>query len=241
MFIKFGKEEYLLEMQSGKLYMQNLQSFIDLEKTSGVLGVGDKYDGLLPFTNVQATLIDPKTNALMIQMQCPVVEFNFGYTKCPIFCMFLFDYRNYVKHEQTNNKLTIYYEFTKKNKECINKDFGSHALAVTNHQEFFRRINLVFQKNGYAVKCARVNYYDEHINSKEHMYDVFSDNSRVAFWKREAFKHQQEFRYMITNIDINKPIIIDIGNIADITHLLPVEKLLDTHAKITHDIEEEYA
>lgn len=39
--IKISKRKYLKDIQDGKLYMNNLSYFVNLEKTTGVQGIGD--------------------------------------------------------------------------------------------------------------------------------------------------------------------------------------------------------
>lgn len=71
----------------------------------------------------------------------------------------------------------------------------------------------------------------------EHLKQVQGDNSRIAFWKREKYSYQQEYRFLIHDF-VDDYLSVEIGDISDITELLKTEELLNTYLKITFKIKE---
>lgn len=72
---------------------------------------------------------------------------------------------------------------------------------------------------------------------KEHLKQIQSDNSRIAFWKRDKYSYQQEYRFLIHDF-VDDYLSVEIGDISDITQLLRTEELLNTYLEITFKVKE---
>ena len=138
MLMKFGAEENLKKLQKGQLYMKNLQYYVDLEKTTDDEDVGDKYDGQMVLQDVKITTYDYETGAYVAQMDAPIASMNLGYLQCPVFCMFMFDYRNHVEEELTGDIAKVRYQFTEEQLSRL-PNFGSHVLLIKDGNEFVER------------------------------------------------------------------------------------------------------
>ena len=93
-------------------------------------------------------------------------------------------------------------------------------------------------------RCGRLNEsadFKPNKNAKnqvqliEHLKQVQKDNSRIAFWKRDKYKYQQEYRFLIHDF-VDDHLSVDIGDISDITDLLKTEDLLNTYIEITFKV-----
>jgi len=94
MLMKFGSRKNLEMLQDGKIYMKNLQYYIDLETGTDDEDVGDKFDGLLPLQDVRISMYTVDSKKFITQFNASIATMNLGYKKSPVFCMFILDYRN---------------------------------------------------------------------------------------------------------------------------------------------------
>lgn len=139
MLLKFGAKENLKKLQAGQFYMKNLQYYVDLEKATSDESIGDMYDGQVMLQDVNLSMYTIDTNELVGKIKAPTVSMNLGYLKCPVFCMFIFDYRNHTSEEQQGDILKVQYKFTQEQLEKM-PDFGEYALIIKNGDEFVERV-----------------------------------------------------------------------------------------------------
>lgn len=234
MLMKFGSEENLKKLQSGQFYMKNLQYYVDLEKSTLDKNVGDMYDGQMLLENVKITMFTTDTKTFVRQFDTSKASMNLGYLKCPVFCMFMYDYRNYTSEEVNGDVLKVTYQFTPEQLQKM-PNFGENVLMIKNGDEFVERIKrgLLSQNIGYTRDF--VQYYG--FNNLEHLKQVQNDNSRIAFWKRQKYAYQQEYRF-IAHTEVDDFLSIDIGDISDITQLVNTEELLNTYTEAKYHLKE---
>lgn len=92
--IKFGSEKNMKSLLDGKVFMHNLQYYINLEKEKGDQITGDEYEGKLPVVNVTLSIRNPDTHEEITQISCGKASFDFGMSKYPVYCTLMFDHRN---------------------------------------------------------------------------------------------------------------------------------------------------
>lgn len=235
MLIKFGSEENLKKLQSGELYMKNLQYYVDLEKNNSDDDVvGDMYDGQMVLQDVEISMFTVDTHEYIANISASEVSMNLGYLKNPVFCMFMFDFRNHVDEDLHNDILTVGYKFTDEQLKRL-PSFGSHALIVKNGNEFVKRIKEGLLANNIGYSRDFVQYYG--FNNLEHLTQVQIDNSRIAFWKREKYMYQQEYRFL-AHTEVDDHLSINIRDISDITQIITTEQLLNTYFKIGFQVKD---
>ena len=232
MLMKFGSEENLNKLRKGQLYMKNLQYYVDLEKTTDDEDVGDKYDGQMVLQDVKITIHDYKTGDFVAQMDAPEASMNLGYLNCPVFCMFLFDYRNHTDEELIGDTVKVRYQFSDEQLSRL-PNFGSHVLLIKNGDEFLRRVQEGLLKEGYGYTRDLVQYYDGNI--LQHMQEIAKDGMRVAFWKRQKYAYQQEYR-ILAHAQVDDHLCVKIEDLSDITELIRTEDLLKTYLEIAFKV-----
>ncbi|MBR2498747.1 MAG: hypothetical protein IKB67_03445 [Clostridia bacterium] len=225
LLIKFGSKQNIQKLQSGQFYMKRLKYYVDLEKNTSDEMVGDQYDGQMMLKDVKFTLYTCDTNEYVGQLHAPISSFNLGYLNNPVFCMYMLDYRNYLSKEIHDGLLHIKYGFSKEQSTKI-KDFGESALVVTNTNEFFKRIENTFKKRGIDYFRDLVSYYD--YNNIQQLKEIQANNPRIAFWKRQKYAFQQEYRFF-AHTEVEDNLTLDIGDVSDISQVLPTEQLLNTY------------
>lgn len=234
MLMKFGSENNLRKLQAGQLYMKNLKYYVDLEKTTDDEDVGDKYDGQMMLQDVKISMYTVDTHEFIAQFDAPSASMNLGYLECPVFCMFMFDYRNHVEENLEGENLTVKYQFTEEQLKKM-PNFGDSVLIIKNGDEFVNRVKKGLLEAGYGFSRDHVQYYA--FNNVEHLKQIQSDNSRIAFWKRDKYSYQQEYRFLIHDF-VDDYLSVEIGDISDITQLLRTEELLNTYLEITFKVKE---
>ncbi len=89
--------------------------------------------------------------------------------------------------------------------EFKTQSFGESIIVITNPREFIKRVETALKEKGYQnIKHWPVEYFPNDYSGEVGI-----------FKKHEKFKHQNEFRFFISNSD-NQPIKIEIGSIEDI-------------------------
>lgn len=234
MLIKLGSESNLRKLQQGELYMKNLQYYVDLEKSTDDEDVGDKYDGQMMLEKVKITMFDYETDKFWGQFDASEISMNLGYLYCPVFCMYILDYRNQIGEELNGDNLKVRYDFTEEQREKLAR-FGTHALVIKNGDEFVRRVKEGLLSNNIGYTCDFVKYYS--FNNLEQMREIQGDNSRIVFWKRQKYAYQQEYRF-IAHTHVDDYLSVNIGDISDITELIKTSVLLNTYFEVGFKVKE---
>jgi len=229
MFFKFGTKENITSLQSGHLYMKNLQYYVNCEKETNNDTSGDMYEGHIMQKDVLVVLSNPDTKAHIATIKADISALNIGYLKNPVFCLFTLYLQSNKKDILKENILQYKYLFSDEQKQKMKK-FGEYALMIHNLPEFYNRLrNALFAKN---IEFAHglVKYYDN-FNDYNYQKDVSQYNYNVAFWKRAKYSYQQEYRFLL-NTQVDDHIIINLNDLKDISMMLKTTDLLNSQIDI---------
>lgn len=205
-FIKFQSEDKIDLLLGGMVYMKELQYYVDLEKKEQNDIVGDALENAV-FSKAYETPSGIPCNLILKNDFC----------KSFVFCIYeanLDDDRSIIIHE--TDKI---------------KKFGDYALWIKHMDQFINRIQLAASKSYYNITNGKVNYYDDSEEvSIEGMRSV-SDKGTYAFAKRKKYKYQNEYRFVINTkldeIPNEDHLILDIGDISDITQKIKTQDLIN--------------
>lgn len=212
--IKFQDSEKIEKIQQGKIYMKTLKWYREHEAASGDTVVGDELEGLLHFSN--ANLIIPDLGEY--------IEINNGAMKTPysndfVFCMFS------INPKQQNFKFS-----EEQKKELLS--FGDTALIITDTNEFIKRLLASAEKLKLKVYHGVVNYYDVNVDDGNMLISLLSGMQNVAFWKRDSYALQQEYRFLLHSVKTDDDYyILDIGDISDISISIKTTSILNAEVK----------
>jgi len=234
MLLKFGSEENVRKLKDGQLYMKNLQYYVDLEKATSDEDVGDMYEGQMLLQTTNISIYSSDTNELVGQFLAPSASMDLGYLKCPVFCMFMLDYRNHTQEKLDGDILTVRYEFTKKQIENM-PGFGEWVLLIKNGDEFINRVKKALILENVGFTRDYVKYYE--VSTLQQLQEIHEDNLRIAFWKREKYAYQQEYRF-ICHAEVDDNLIVNIGDISDISQMMKTEELLNTYIDVRFVVKE---
>jgi len=202
----FDREEYARDFIKGKLFSNRLSFFRKYEEDESA-NRGDKYEGVVGWH--QPDQIRLEINGKIItDLAGPVMTQMNWHDHLNVFCI-------YAAHSGDFYEISeeIIEEFKKQisiPKECEN--LGDYAVIVTNFNKFIERVKAAASSNNYGLNAGLVEYYDP-----TSFNGSFSEVDSI-FRKRDEYKHQKEYRFSFdTGIAGNDPLILNIGDISDIT------------------------
>ena len=211
--VKFQNKEIIEKIQSGKMYLKNLEWFREKERQTGDMTIGDLLEGMLHISEGYMQITDSDGQII----ECvPLTDsaITTSFSNAFVFCATnIFPDEN--GHVFADNQKPVF------------KEFGDTALVIENKGEFIKRIYKAAKELGYEVFCGVVNYYNKDEDNANMLISLLDGMHNIAFWKRDTYKVQQEFRIVLWKKDANKDYIeFDIGDISDISKVISIEEAL---------------
>lgn len=206
--IKFQSAERIKSLQQGKLYANSLDYYRNLEITTDDSQIGDVHEGTL-------TIIDGEMEFVGTDIKFPLKNQMF-LTKAsnyPVFCMCCFKGFNQISFDDIQKEKFL--------------NFGDTALIIIDSKEFEKRVSLAAISEGYKAILGKVHYYSSDYNETGVIEALSKDINNVAFFKRNIYAYQQEARFLF--VSEQSPvdhIELDIGDISDISMVIPTKQLL---------------
>ncbi|BFU78847.1 hypothetical protein ALC152_20620 [Arcobacter sp. 15-2] len=197
----FKEEKYLNDFLNGKLYMNTLKYFKEDERLD--IARLDRCETIVE--NFKPNYLQIETFVVPKDELCMMTKVTKKYDLCNIFCM-----------------LSIWkeYEEEKISLDEKNKEFGNYCIVITNFTEFLKRIdNATNLKNIEKSDYSKIDYIDKNKKNK-------IKENMIPFTKFDNFSYQREFRIAInTKRNVNKPFILDIGDLRDIAVATTYDKI----------------
>ena len=216
--VKFQNKEIIEKIQSGKMYLKNLEWFREKERQTGDMTIGDLLEGMLHISEGYIQIYDSDGKVI----ECvPLTDsaITTSFSNAFVFCA-----TNIFPDENGN----VFAD----NQKPVFKEFGDTALVIENKGEFIKRIYKAAKELGYEVFCGVVNYYNKDEDNANMLISLLDGMHNIAFWKRDTYKVQQEFRIVLWRKDANKDYIeFDIGDISDISKVISIEEALRIQIK----------
>ncbi|MFH2142616.1 MAG: hypothetical protein ABIJ97_09355 [Bacteroidota bacterium] len=200
--IKIGEAKYQKSLfEKGEIYMQTQEYFRKLEDEEGR---GDQYEGADNIEQIKWLKLSDGTKEFEFSMEAGNLN------KANHFSRFDDFYSNI-------------YSMIGVCAMDINKDnpipesngkLGDFFIFIYNVKEFIKRIKSKLDSMNSDYTWGWVNYYDE----------CKYEGELTLLHKPEKFKDQREVRFIVHS-DVNKPLVFEIGSLADITMPFRIEDL----------------
>ncbi|HAV1534917.1 hypothetical protein [Enterobacter hormaechei] len=231
-FVKlFSQERYREDFINGRIYMNPLNYFMQVEDTSDN-NVADKHEGV-------SAWLQPSQNTLTLTLPAiPGTEFTESQTivltekdlagpiavkmnwvdNINVFCMTYLHSHGMFSEPIPEDKIDKLNDYYKLPPEAEN--LGAYYAVVTDVTEFMRRLKYALTRlvdEGVVVdyNCEPVKYFDETTNLQNDQTSLTS-----LFYKRKSYSHQQEYRIAIDRSSgKGEPFVLDIGHIGDIVRI----------------------
>ncbi|GGC97807.1 hypothetical protein [Pontibacillus salipaludis] len=231
--LKFSKREYLEMIQKGKLYMNNFEYFINLERETGIKGQGDKLEAANVMNDMILQVLDPGSHDIVGELEASQMHFRPDYMKyIPIFCMTYIGPNDIEIIEESQEQMNAVINLNEDLRSRITQEFGEHVLVISPN-EFIKKVMTMAERENLALRAGKVNYSNLSINDKERFDEFHSGNPALYFRKDKSFEYQNEFRLVLHGEHTKKPVIKDIGDISEVSKLMTVDQLLNNKIQVT--------
>ena len=204
--IKFQSKEIIDSFQSGTVYMNKLNRFIEMEELEDNHEVGAYMEN--KFFSMAYELPDGTP--------CNFISTTEDNRDNFVFCLFCIPADSYQ------------FQFSSEQKEKLPK-FGDTALVIQNFHEFILRATDGAKKKGYELHNRKVTYYKENCEMPIEVAKLLTEGLyNFSFLKRSRYSYQQEYRLAVNIEKIDKDhIFLDIGDISDISYQISTKQLLE--------------
>ena len=226
-FIKFSNESRDMEsLRDGTLYMNNLRYFVELEKKTGIKGMGDMLEASNVVNNVNLKFYHHGTDILTFEADAKSVQVRLEEAlDKPVFCLMSVKSDMFEVINENENSVDAKLVFTDEQRDKIVREFGKYALVFPWYP-FTDKVFSALQAKGYRAVGDFVRYSDFGINHSERMESFNKQDAEMFFWKDTEFTYQREFRIVVLNSNVNSPLVLEFESIRDSSLLITTEDLL---------------
>ena len=221
-FLKFGKKDNLEKLQAGNIYMKEAKYFRELERSSGIIGMGDKYDSCTVQRDVPIWI-----NGVKIPNADWLIGTNTMDEKTPVFCCSCLKEKDFIYDSLKKEYIVDRKIF---NIEKLRRDFGEFVLVIPYPEFFIGRIKKYCETCNIDFRFKEVTYVDYDDKDKRWMKEYQNNLSHFFIKDKAKFGEQKEFRLLLANVFTEKEKDYYCMNIPegfkDFTMILPVEKVV---------------
>lgn len=205
----FSDIKYAKDFLNGKLRFMPLDYYINLEGDSRE----DKYEGITSMFQPNFSILKIDGVELDSSSLVGPILVRESKDEMHIFCMSAFYYKDEGKFFETKEE--ILNEINKPDKTKL-LSFGEISVLITNINKFIERIDKVIEEKKIYYKRDFVKY----INLK----DFHGNIEKPGFVKDLKYKDEVEYRFALKGL-VNKPFILDIGDINDIAVIMETDHI----------------
>lgn len=206
--LKFQSAERIASLQRGHLYANTLKYYREREQATGDADIGDEFEAMLHVNN--GYLHSPVTGDTI---ELKDVLIPTGNSEDFVFCLFGI------------NPSIQSFRFTDEQKRKM-LSFGDTALVIQDSDIFIRRVINAAKLKGFEAHFDAVRYYDPSVDSGNLIVSLLKGTWNIAYWKRERYAYQQERRFIFAPGTGEDHIDLDIGDISDISSIVPSSAVL---------------
>jgi len=202
----FDNESYAEDFINGKIFSNRLSYFRALEEGKSS-NRSDKHEGTVSW--YQPDQIKLELNGYVFtDLAGPVSMIMHRLGHLNVFCLYAAHSGEF--KEITENTLDAFKKQVQITEECLK--LGEYAILITNVPKFIDRIKKEIKGKGYGLTAGLVKYFDF-----DSFHGSFSETESV-YRKRNEYEHQKEYRFVFdTDLQGDDPLILNIGDISDIT------------------------
>ena len=230
--IKYGKEKHLKQLVNGVIRFAPTEDYIRLQGITGEKGQGDSDEGKLHISSTRA-IMQPHDNpntATYVQNANFKISFE-ELNRKPVFCL------SQYAEEDTISGTAL--SIAKDKIAAIEHDFpdATHALIIKEPEKFIADLMKISESMDsneiqyYDYKQNWINMYvfvagdDQSKNERGTIYTFTMDNIyRQLYCKSDELKKQQEYRFILTDWLISKPIFLPF-RFTSKYKIVPIKKL----------------
>lgn len=224
--VKFLKEEYLQDLLDGKLFMNKLGAFIEMEEKGESKGQGDKYEAALITRLTNGTVMLAGTDKVIGTLKKgEIIERYEDAKRVPIFCFTDMTGDNFEVISETESTITVKVNVDKEQRDKLLFDFGEKAVVLPN--DFIVRVGRKLQQQNLELAFGNVTYLDNGVGDEMRKKAFDDGNLEMFFWKDDFFKYQQEYRLAVLGELVESHFILNIGELSEKPMVMNTVDFLD--------------
>lgn len=228
---KFSNNIERLEcLRNGKVFMNRLGLYKEIEKREGKKGMGDAFDGHTVIRNIQSISIqDPETGEEIATGTASGITFAFDEVlDLPVFCSLAIDPDFLEIIGEDENTYFVEIVFDQDELNSIIDAFGKHMLLIE-YAVFLDELKKAAENQGFSFVGRKVKYVDYSINQQERLEDA--QNIDVAFWKSDELKYQYEHRFVLTSDGLETPFVAELNDLSESSYIMSAVDLVEKHIR----------
>lgn len=204
------------DLLNGRIRMNNLKKYIDIEKNDRKKGQGDLMEASRVYRDLNLTIHDNETDEIFFTLSNSDMTFIVdGDEKKPVFCTLLLTSKHFKYYSEDDDHITYILQINNDEIEHMLENFPQQ-LVVIPAPVFFNRMNKTAIENNYHLVHRPVIYDDFNENNFERIKSYDEDHSNVFFWKDRYFEKQNEYRFVILNKEVDDYMHFEIGSLHDV-------------------------
>lgn len=211
--VKFLREKFLQDLLDGKLFMNKLGTFIEMEE-KGKKGQGDKYEAALITRITNGTVMLAGTDKVIGTLKTgEIIERYDNAKKVPIFCCTDMTGDNFEVVSENESSITVKVNVDKEQRDKLLIDFGDKAVVLPN--DFIGRVGRKLEQQNLQLAFGNTIYVDNGIGDEMRKKAFDDGNHEMFFWKDDFFKYQQEYRLAVLGELVESHFILNIGELSE--------------------------
>ena len=216
--VKFlTEQDHVNNFIQGKIYFNKLSEFKEI-KDSEASRRNDQYEGAAAWLQPEKVRMEINSIDFSNDLAGPLTIQMNRLNHLHIFCVHAVHSGHLDLTKLSGDNIESLRDELKIPDDCLS--LGEHAVVINNMPEFIKRVEDAAVTNGYKLIKGRVKYYNP-----ETLHGYFQ-NMEAIFRKRDEYSYQREFRFVLdTRTTDDCPLILNIGNIRDITLQLKSNEL----------------
>lgn len=212
--VKFTTKKWVHKFLDGNIHMNNFKHFINQEENSKIKGQGDSYEGAHALKLAGANFYNQENILIATASSVDLIERHGIVNNIPMFCMANFSAADFIVldhgEDYINLKLDIPAEDIQKIKEVFKTD--TVAITVSPHA-FIKRFDTAAKEKNLGLCCGMIDYIDYQILDKSRKKRFDEGEVDVLFTKHNSLSYQREYRFVLTNVQSEKPYTLELGNL----------------------------
>ncbi|WP_440645060.1 hypothetical protein [Bacillus subtilis] len=223
LLIKFVRPDHVTSFLDGSVFFMNTGYFIDLEKSTKIKGIGDKYEGAL-FKHLDTEnsifMIEHKGEKIVIPTKRGfMTQINESFRSLMLSCFTIIDYSLddlYLADDLKIENEEAIYKIKPSIIEGLAKEFeGRIPIIIHEPNFFFERLKEKASIEKIALLADTVKYFDEYSNYPLTDEEVEKNIYKPLFYKRKYFEAQKEYRIIASNPSGEDSLTIEVGDLRE--------------------------
>jgi hypothetical protein len=227
--LKFGRhKEYLESLRSGNIYMDRFRTYVEQERREKMKGQGDSYEASLVVHALSGEFRDPETDKLLFEIgPSTLILTSSDFLDRPVFCSMALDASMLEVVDDCGEYYNTRVMFSDEQKELLPKVFGEHVVSIE-FPVFFDRMHSWFYKHKMPVIAGMVDYedYSKMTSKRAELFNKQDPNFFLI--KDNKLAYQNEYRFVPFTLETTEPMIINVGDLSEITQIHNSVELLNS-------------